>query len=263
MNFKELAKPFPEKDIEWRIGRVGTKNGKPWAMVLAYLTNRAIMDRLDSVVGPDNWCNEFTQGPQGGVLCGISIKVGDEWVTKWDGADNTAIEKVKGGLSDSMKRAAVQWGIGRYLYSLDEGFAKIYDADSNTKGLRYQKAGDGCPAFKWAPPKLEAWALPPGDTPSEPPKQDTKASPPKQEKKASPVTSAFEVEAKKLYERHLKAGNTAGITEDDVNGDVGEILKRYGAKKIPQIKNEEREEFLSEYQQIVVQVEKMAAREGE
>src|SRR5690606_39028946 len=42
-----------------------------------------------------------------------------EWVTKFDGAENTAVEAVKGGLSDSMKRAAAQWGIGRYLYTLE------------------------------------------------------------------------------------------------------------------------------------------------
>jgi hypothetical protein len=46
-------------------------------------------------------------------------------VTKWDGADPTKKEATKGGLSDSMKRAAVQWGIGRHLYSLPTAFAKV------------------------------------------------------------------------------------------------------------------------------------------
>ena len=47
-----LRIPFPEEDIEWRIQQSGLSNGMPWALVLAYVTNRAIMDRLDDVVGP-------------------------------------------------------------------------------------------------------------------------------------------------------------------------------------------------------------------
>ena len=41
---KDLNEPFPVEDIEWRIQQSGDKNGKPWAMVLAYVTNRAIME---------------------------------------------------------------------------------------------------------------------------------------------------------------------------------------------------------------------------
>lgn len=46
-------------------------------------------------------------------------------VTKWDGAEDSDIEPIKGGLSDSMKRAAYQWGIGRVLYSLDTVWVDI------------------------------------------------------------------------------------------------------------------------------------------
>lgn len=156
MNLKDLSKHFKPEDIEWRLQQCGEKNGNIWAMCLAYITNRAIMDRLDEVVGPDKWKNEFAPGPHGGVICGLSIKIGDEWVTKWDGAENTDIEAVKGGLSGAMKRAAVQWGMGRYLYDLEEGFAEV-----NDKGLYRGKTKEG-KYFKWNPPKLPAWALPEG-----------------------------------------------------------------------------------------------------
>ena len=161
MELHKLAEPFPAKDIEWRVSRAGERNGKPWARVLAYVTNRAIMDRLDNVCGIENWRNEYTAAPSGGVLCGISIRVGDDWITKWDGAENTDIESVKGGLSGAMKRAAVQWGIGRYLYNLTEDFAVISD-----NGSHYQPADKKgkYPAFKWDPPSLPAWAVPDGDT---------------------------------------------------------------------------------------------------
>lgn len=153
MNIEDLKEPFSVNDIEWRVQQSGMTNGKPWAMVLAYVTNRAIQNRLDAVCGAEKWKNDFVAGPQGGVLCGISIKINDEWITKWDGADNTKIESIKGGLSDSMKRAAVQWGIGRYLYNLHEGWAKFVE--------------DGCYKckienewYEWNPPALLPEFLP-------------------------------------------------------------------------------------------------------
>ena len=114
MDLALLKEPFLESDIEWRPQRSGVKkNGEPYAMTLAYVTNRAVMDRLDDVVGAGNWKNEFKVSPNGGIICKLSIKVDDEWVAKEDGAENTKVEAVKGGLSGSMKRAAVQWGIGK------------------------------------------------------------------------------------------------------------------------------------------------------
>ncbi|WP_348253869.1 Rad52/Rad22 family DNA repair protein, partial [Salmonella enterica] len=72
------------------------------------------------------WRNEYRDIPNnGGVECGISIKVGSEWVTKWDAAENTQVGAVKGGRSGAMWRAAVQSGIGRYLHNLEEGFVQI------------------------------------------------------------------------------------------------------------------------------------------
>lgn len=167
MDLTELREPFPATDIEWRIGRAGKNNRGIWAMCLAYVTNRAIMQRLDDVCGPGNWRNEYTAAPCGGILCGISIKVDGEWVTKWDGAENTDIEAVKGGLSGAMKRAAVQWGIGRYLYGLDEGFADISADKGPGMNFARLKKEDGGDVFYWKPPALPAWALPPTKTPKE------------------------------------------------------------------------------------------------
>lgn len=152
--FSKLKDPFPATDIEWRLQSCGEKDGKFWGIALAYVTNRAIQNRLDEVVGPQNWKNEFCQGPDGGVLCGISIKVDDEWVTKYDGADKTNIEAVKGGLSGAMKRAAVQWGIGRYLYNLDSSWVTVDDKGKFSGRTKDNKF------FKWNPPELPAWALP-------------------------------------------------------------------------------------------------------
>jgi hypothetical protein len=121
---KDLSGPFEPKYIQWRVGRAGISGGKPWARVLAYVDARAIQERLDQVCGPDNWKVEYQ--PVGkGFLCGLSIKCENEWVTKWDGSDETDIEAFKGGISKSLVRAASVWGIGRYLYDLGENWRAL------------------------------------------------------------------------------------------------------------------------------------------
>lgn len=155
---REFQKPFAANEVEWRVQRCGVSNGKPWAFVLCYLTNRAIQNRLDEVAGLANWRNEFTKWGEKSTLCGISIRIGGEWITKYDGASETDIEAVKGGFSDSMKRAAVQWGMGRYLYNLTENFAICSFERQN--GPEWNRAtADGKP-FYWKAPALPDWALP-------------------------------------------------------------------------------------------------------
>lgn len=117
--FQELAKPFDPEYVKWRVARA-TKNGK--LQVLCYIDARHVMDRLDAVIGPSNWQTEIEETPKGRVLCHLSLYIDNGWVKKTDGAGNTAVEGEKGAISDALKRAAVQFGIGRYLYS----FGNIY-----------------------------------------------------------------------------------------------------------------------------------------
>ena len=163
MDLSRLADPFAEEEIEWRIQQAGRgrSSGRIYARVLAYVTARAIQQRLDEVCGPGRWRNDFREGPGGGVLCAISIYVDDAlgWVTKWDGAENTDVEGVKGGLSSSYKRAACQWAVGRYLYSLPDAWAEVRE-DGGHRGRLADK--DGGESFRWDPPALPAWALPGG-----------------------------------------------------------------------------------------------------
>ena len=77
------------------------------------------MQRLDDVVGPGRWSDEYEETPSGRIICrlGIQLSEDDEWMTyKSDGAGATGFEAEKGAISDAFKRAAVKWGIGRYLY---------------------------------------------------------------------------------------------------------------------------------------------------
>lgn len=154
MDLKELDREFTDADLEWRVQTGGKKNDRLWALIVPYVTNRAIQERLDEVCGKANWRNEYYPGPHGGVMCGISIKIGDEWVTKYDGADNQGSnegEAIKGGFSGSMKRAAVQWGMGRHLYTLSACFAKIHD---NGRFRGQIKDGGKKVYFNYDPPTL-------------------------------------------------------------------------------------------------------------
>lgn len=114
--WEQLAEPFDPKEIEWRAG--ATNKDKTKCLALPYVTNRAIQNRLDAVVGPENWRVHFREVADG-FICTLVVRVEDEFVEKEDGASRTNFEAIKGGISDSMKRAAVQFGIGRYLYEAE------------------------------------------------------------------------------------------------------------------------------------------------
>lgn len=152
-----LSKPFEDKDIQWRVGSTGfKKDGSPWATILAYVDSRAVMDRLDDVVGHGNWMDEYFQW-EGGVKCRLSIRVCDTWVYKEDGSDQTKVEAFKGGFSKALVRAAVKWGIGRYLYHLPIIYAKPCDRGDagSVTSLIKDKRGERKDAWlTWKPPVL-------------------------------------------------------------------------------------------------------------
>ena len=147
---RELKDPFASQDIAWRVG--ATNKDKTEGIALAYITNSVIQKRLDNVFGMSNWKNDYKEWRSKGVLCGLSCRLeGDkEWITKWDGADESAIEATKGGLSDAMKRAAYQWGIGRYLKDLETCWVEV------------EKRGNSVVIKGGCEPRLPVWALPAG-----------------------------------------------------------------------------------------------------
>lgn len=132
-----LAEPFSSDVIHWRVGST-TKDNKR-GMALAYVDARDVMNRLDQVCG-GAWQDHY-QEVCGRVVCCISIHN----QTRSDGAGDTQVEAEKGGLSDAFKRAAVKWGVARYLYSLPNTWVQL---DGNRKIV--------------APPSLPPWALPQG-----------------------------------------------------------------------------------------------------
>ena len=141
MNLSDLSKPFPAAEIEWRVG--STNGDKTSGLALAYLTARHVMDRLDAVCGVENWQDRYEfHGSR--TVCYLSIRVGDEWITKADGAGDSDVEAEKGAISDALKRAAVKWGIGRYLYDLGNIWVDVEAAGRSVRIKRdqYKKLQD-------------------------------------------------------------------------------------------------------------------------
>lgn len=151
-----LQAPFGSDDLEWKVQTCGNGNNGIWALVVPYISARAIQARLDQVMGVAGWKNRYEpimKGPDvAGWLCFLALKFDGEWIEKVDGADLTDIEAVKGGLSNALKRAAVQWGLGRYLYSFEKCWANVH-----ANGKEYGKTKEGA-AFRWDPPAVQAAA---------------------------------------------------------------------------------------------------------
>lgn len=135
MDLNKLKDKMP---FHWK---VQTADAKKCTMV-AYVDARQVMDKLDEVVGAGNWQDTFTV-INNNVYCSLGIKCGDDWIWKTDCGTESNVEKEKGESSDAFKRAAVKWGVGRFLYEL-----KFLEIDSmeykNKKGdVSYKPAKGG------------------------------------------------------------------------------------------------------------------------
>ena len=99
-------------EVECRISAV-KGNG---ISLLLYKDARCDMNILDEVVGPMNWQRSHSRD---NANCTVSIWDDDRkiWVSKEDTGTESNTEAEKGLASDSFKRACVNWGIGRELYT--------------------------------------------------------------------------------------------------------------------------------------------------
>jgi hypothetical protein len=130
IDLTKLFAPFDPDRVSWRVG--STTQDKSKGMALAYIDSRDVMERLDEVCGPGNWECRYPHVDKK-TCCEISIWIGDRWVTKADGAGDSDVEAEKGAFSDAFKRAAVKWGIGRYLYDIDSPWVELEAAGRSQK----------------------------------------------------------------------------------------------------------------------------------
>ncbi len=170
-----LHAPFDPREIKFR---AGATNGAR-ALALAYIDARLVQDRLDAVMGVVGWQDEYECLPDGSVVCRLKLRINGEWITKVDvggeSEQKDGGDRRKAAFSDALKRAAVKFGIGRYLYSLP---AVWVDYDPQRKQLK-------------AAPTLPPWALP-GKTAASPAPTKT---PPASNGKKAPPEDGVELEA--------------------------------------------------------------------
>jgi hypothetical protein len=143
---RRLAEPFDTAEIKWKPGAVtGTR-----ALAIAYVDCRIIQGRLDEVLGVDGWSDDYECLVDGSVVCRLRLRINGEWITKVDvggpSEQPDGGDRVKAAFSDALKRAAVKFGIGRYLYRLPPQWL-----DYDQQRRQFVK-----------PPSLPPWAIPGG-----------------------------------------------------------------------------------------------------
>src|SRR5215469_11844378 len=122
---RQLSEPFDPRDVDFRVqGKANEQTGR--AQVVAYIDARAVQERLDAVVGAGNWSFDWqplvidkgeVMVAKGTVtICGVS---------KSDAGSASNFEQSLGAVSHCFKRAAVHWGIGRYLYNLPINWVSV------------------------------------------------------------------------------------------------------------------------------------------
>jgi len=127
-----LSRPFDPREVEVKVQAVNKDRTR--AQVVAYVDARTVLDRLDEVVGPTGWSDTYevlTNGTDadGRRLVEVKCSLTVLGVSKEDVGEG---DSLKAAFSDALKRAAVKFGIGRYLYRLPKVWADL-DERGNIK----------------------------------------------------------------------------------------------------------------------------------
>jgi hypothetical protein len=121
---KRLAAPFTPAQIKFKPQSVNKE--KTRALALAYIDGHAVKGRLDEAVGVAGWQDSYEVLDDRSVKCTLRVKIGDEWITKEDAGGASDQEdkgdRMKAAFTDALKRAAVKFGIGRFLYELPKNW---------------------------------------------------------------------------------------------------------------------------------------------
>lgn len=119
-------------EISCRVNQINDKG----LTLLLYKDARVDMDILDETVGCMNWKKEYTRDNRN---CIVSIWDSEkkEWISKEDTGTESNNEAEKGLASDSFKRACVNWGIGRELYTAPFIYIPPSKVEITPKGNKY------------------------------------------------------------------------------------------------------------------------------
>jgi hypothetical protein len=158
---KWASRPFEPDEVEFTVK--ATSRDRKKALMVAHLTARSVMDRLDEMVREgllESWTTTFEvvergtvkvrtrdgekEDPFYAVVARIHLELpGGKVLVKEDVGEG---DTLKGAFSDALKRAAVHLGIGRYLYRLGEMWADLpegrdYPSEEEIRKLRAKLRG--------------------------------------------------------------------------------------------------------------------------
>ena len=123
-------------DIECRVGQCG-KASKGWCSILLYKDARCDMKVMDETFGPMGWQKSY-ELINGNLFCTVSVRdENGEWISKQDVGVESNTEKEKGQASDAFKRACVNWGVGRELYTAPKIFITLSDSEMVQKNGKW------------------------------------------------------------------------------------------------------------------------------
>lgn len=133
-----MFRDLKSDEIDCRVAQIK----KTWLSLLLYKDARVDMNILDETVGPLNWDRDHKE-LKGNIYAGIGIwnEEKNRMIWKWDAGKESNTEAEKGEASDSFKRAGVNWGIGRELYTSPAIFIPITDKEGNVNYETEEKKG--------------------------------------------------------------------------------------------------------------------------
>lgn len=132
-----LHRGFSASELEWKVQSSGINSKGVWAQVVPYVSARGVMDRLNEAFGPLGFSVTFDAimvGSVAGMKCTITAYTDKGSICREDVSEATDFEALKGAASGALKRAAVQFGVGRYLYDSPRFYAMI-GPDDNSSAL--------------------------------------------------------------------------------------------------------------------------------
>lgn len=123
------------EEIDVRVQQVTGSSRGVFAMLLLYKDARVDMAMLDEKFGVFGWQREHSF-KDGRNYCKVSIYNPDtkEWIAKEDVGTESNTEAEKGQASDAFKRACVNIGIGRELYTSPKIVVQLNEGEYKEDG---------------------------------------------------------------------------------------------------------------------------------
>jgi len=152
--YKELRKPFEARFVSWKINNY-SKDGLS-AQITFHIDARAVQNKLNEVVGLDGWSFLYEEGRGGSVHGKLTVRAGERDVIREDvgypNSDNSQ-HPDKDAVSDALKRCAVHFGVGQFLYALPNKWVKLTESKQ-----RYLTKEQDAEIKAWLTPLLERMA---------------------------------------------------------------------------------------------------------